>query len=592
MIARAALDRVLESARRSREGPHQARLHARPGLGHAAAGPGAGARRARRSSGSTSPTARPRTTPRRWGSCATWRRRPERPLAVLADLPGPKVRLGRMSPDPFRFVPGQRFDLRPGEAGRATGRRRRTRGSPRTSGRAIECCSPTGRWSSRSSAIEGEAVAALECVRGGTVRSGQGVNVPAERLGLPAVTDRDREGLARALEMGVDLVAQSFVRGPATSPSSATLMGDRLVPIVAKIETKPAIEHIGAILDVTDALMVARGDLGVELPMEQIPLLQKDLLRGPRGGPPGDRRHPDARVDDPRAAADARRGDRRRERGARRRRRDHALGRDRDRRVPVRGRGGGHEDRGGRRGARATGTARPSRRAGTRARRRPSRTRRPSSRRDAECGDHVLHGDRPHRPPALGRAARDARSTRSCPTWPSGGATPAVGRDDRSPPTAPADTDEMIELMDAGLREHGLVGAGRVGRDGGVLARRPHDHEHAEDPPGRRPDPLSRCASAGPGVRWSYLDRLEEVRRMSRPGVNAMPGRPEGEMVPHANEDELREAAHRHEVTTTEGRPHAALVATVPCQAPGRRLRIQRRFRPQRNPPRSRLRAR
>ena len=59
-------------------------------------------------------------------------------------------------------------------------------------------------------------------------------------------------------------------------------MGDRLVPIVAKIETKPAIEHIEAILDVTDALMVARGDLGVELPMEQIPLLQKDLLRAAR----------------------------------------------------------------------------------------------------------------------------------------------------------------------------------------------------------------------------------------------------------------------------------------------------------------------
>ena len=121
-----------------------------------------------------------------------------------------------------------------------------------------------------------------ECVRGGTARSGQGVNVPAERLGLPAVTDRDREGLARALDLGVDLVAQSFVRGPEDVVELRSLMGDRAVPIVAKIETKPAVEAIDQILDVTDALMVARGDLGVELPMEEIPLLQKDLLRAAR----------------------------------------------------------------------------------------------------------------------------------------------------------------------------------------------------------------------------------------------------------------------------------------------------------------------
>ena len=121
-----------------------------------------------------------------------------------------------------------------------------------------------------------------ECLRGGVVRSGQGVNVPAERLGLPAVTERDREGLGRALDLGVDLVAQSFVRDADDLHEMRSLMGDRVVPIVAKIETKPAIEHIDAILDATDALMVARGDLGVELPMEVIPLLQKDLLRRAR----------------------------------------------------------------------------------------------------------------------------------------------------------------------------------------------------------------------------------------------------------------------------------------------------------------------
>ena len=80
------------------------------------------------------------------------------------------------------------------------------------------------------------------------------------------------------------------------------LMGERVVPIVAKIETKPAIEHIEGILDVTDALMVARGDLGVELPMEQIPAAAEGpAAGGARRRPAGDRGHPDAGVDDPRA---------------------------------------------------------------------------------------------------------------------------------------------------------------------------------------------------------------------------------------------------------------------------------------------------
>jgi pyruvate kinase len=90
------------------------------------------------------------------------------------------------------------------------------------------------------------------------------------------------EGLARALDLGVDLVAQSFVRGPQDIKELRALMGTRVVPIVAKIETKPAVEQIDTILRVTDVVMVARGDLGVELPMEEIPLLQKDLLRAAR----------------------------------------------------------------------------------------------------------------------------------------------------------------------------------------------------------------------------------------------------------------------------------------------------------------------
>jgi pyruvate kinase len=201
-------------------------------------------------------------------------------LAVLADLPGPKVRLGRMEPDPFRFTPNQRFDFRPGESdpeGTST-TYARLADDLRVGDRVLLA---DGAVELTVTGIEDDAVR-LVCARGGTVRTGQGVNVPAERLRLPAITDRDRAGLAHALELGVDLVAQSFVRGPGDVTELREMMGDRLVPIVAKIETKPAIEHIDQILNVTDALMVARGDLGVELPMEQIPLLQKDLLQKAR----------------------------------------------------------------------------------------------------------------------------------------------------------------------------------------------------------------------------------------------------------------------------------------------------------------------
>ncbi|HWC71017.1 MAG TPA: pyruvate kinase [Actinomycetota bacterium] len=202
----------------------------------------------------------------------------DRALAVLADLPGPKVRLGTLDPDPFRLTQGNGFDLRPGGPGDERGASTTHPGLADDLRVGDRVLLADGAVELVVSGIEGDIVR-TECVRGGTIRSGQGVNVPAEGLSLPAVTDRDREGLARALDLGVDLVAQSFVRAPGDVIELRSLMGDRVVPVVAKIETRPAIEQIDGILDVTDALMVARGDLGVELPMEEIPLLQKDLLR-------------------------------------------------------------------------------------------------------------------------------------------------------------------------------------------------------------------------------------------------------------------------------------------------------------------------
>ena len=107
------------------------------------------------------------------------------------------------------------------------------------------------------------------------------------------------------------------------------------LPVIAKIEKPQAVDNLEAIVDAFDGIMVARGDLGVELPLEQVPLVQKRAdQHGPPPGQAGHRRDPDARLDDVDDAPDARRGHRRRQRRARRRRRPHALGRDLGRRSP------------------------------------------------------------------------------------------------------------------------------------------------------------------------------------------------------------------------------------------------------------------
>jgi pyruvate kinase len=204
-----------------------------------------------------------------------------RPLSVLADLPGPKVRLGEVRPDPIALRPGQPFQLRssgPGDERGAATTYPELAADLEVGDRVLLA---DGAVELTVGAIE-DGVVVTECVRGGRIGSHQGVNVAADRLRLPPVTRRDREILEDLLAMGVDLVAQSFVRSPADVEELRAAMGDRTVPIVAKIETRPAADDFDAILAVSDAAMVARGDLGVELPMEEIPLVQKRLLQQAR----------------------------------------------------------------------------------------------------------------------------------------------------------------------------------------------------------------------------------------------------------------------------------------------------------------------
>jgi pyruvate kinase len=203
-------------------------------------------------------------------------------LAVMADLPGPKIRLGELADERLQLATGSRFVLR------ADGRPGDANGAPITYpglGRDVEpgdrVLLADGVAELRVARIDDDDVV-TEVVRGGTVGARAGVNVPSERLSLPAITDGDRAALARAVDLGVDLVAQSFIRTADDVLELRSLMGDRTLPIVAKIETRPAVEAIDRICRHVDAVMVARGDLGVELPLEEIPVLQKSLLRTAR----------------------------------------------------------------------------------------------------------------------------------------------------------------------------------------------------------------------------------------------------------------------------------------------------------------------
>jgi pyruvate kinase len=203
-----------------------------------------------------------------------------RPVAVLLDLPGPKIRLGDLATDPVELSTGGTFTLRTD-----------TDAAPASMAASVTDPLLADELETGDRVLLADGAAELrvtstgptsvttEIVRGGMIRSRAGVSVPSERLRIPALTERDRSEVSRALELGVDLVAQSFVRGGDDVAELRALLPEDGPPIVAKIETRPAIDAFDEILEVTDAVMIARGDLGVELPYEIVPILQKRLVR-------------------------------------------------------------------------------------------------------------------------------------------------------------------------------------------------------------------------------------------------------------------------------------------------------------------------
>lgn len=208
-----------------------------------------------------------------------------RVVAILADLSGPKVRLGELAGGSIQLRPGARFLLRsgdgPGDAFSATTTHPRLGADVQTGDRVLLA---DGAVELVVTGVQGGDVVTevVKVLRGGRVSNRAGVNVPSERLSLPPITEKDRADLSRAMELGFDLVAQSFVRSAEDVAKLRSIMGERAMPIVAKIESRMAVEEAEAISEAADAVMIARGDLGVEIPLEEVPVIQKELIRACR----------------------------------------------------------------------------------------------------------------------------------------------------------------------------------------------------------------------------------------------------------------------------------------------------------------------
>jgi pyruvate kinase len=203
-----------------------------------------------------------------------------RRVAIMADLPGPKMRLGAIEPDPVHLTSGDSFTL---TSEPLTGNARRASMSfeslPRVVKPGDRLFLNDGLVQLLVDRVEGKEVHCTVAV-GGELRSRKGLNLPRINLGISAFTDHDRKCLEFALGCGIDAISQSFVERGADIESvraAAATLG-KAPFIIAKIERHESIQRFDEILAAADGVMIARGDLGVEVPIEEITVLQKQLI--------------------------------------------------------------------------------------------------------------------------------------------------------------------------------------------------------------------------------------------------------------------------------------------------------------------------
>ncbi|MFK7860726.1 MAG: pyruvate kinase [Granulosicoccus sp.] len=201
-----------------------------------------------------------------------------RPIGILLDLQGPKLRVGTFTNGKEMLEPGQKFtvdqDPTPGDNTRA----------PLLHPEIFAALSVGAQLLINDGKIRlkvlefTETSALTEVMVGGEISGNKGVNVPDMYLPISPLTEKDRRDLEYGLTLGVDWVAMSFVQRAEDMQELRGLVGDKAA-IMAKLEKPSAIEHLEAIVQMSDGVMVARGDLGVEMPQEKVPVVQKMILR-------------------------------------------------------------------------------------------------------------------------------------------------------------------------------------------------------------------------------------------------------------------------------------------------------------------------
>jgi pyruvate kinase len=207
-----------------------------------------------------------------------------RAVAVLADLQGPKIRLGRFADGPHLWATGSRVCITvedvEGTADRVSTTYKDLANDVRVGDRLLV---DDGKVALSVVAVEGPDVFCL-VVEGGEVSNNKGLSLPGVAVSVPPLSQKDIEDLRFALHLSVDFIALSFVRSPADADLVRDIMRqeDVSVPIIAKLEKPEAVENLEAVVEAFDGLMVARGDLGVELALEEVPLVQKRAVQAAR----------------------------------------------------------------------------------------------------------------------------------------------------------------------------------------------------------------------------------------------------------------------------------------------------------------------
>jgi pyruvate kinase len=205
----------------------------------------------------------------------------ERGVGIVADLQGPKIRLGRFADGPVLLEDGAEFTITTEDIlGDITQCGTTHKGLPGDCSAGDTVLVDDGKIKLEVIEVDGPRVR-TRVVEGGPVSNNKGINLPGVAVSVPALSEKDKDDLRWALRIGVDMLFLSFVRSAEDVKDVHAIMDEegRRVPVLAKVEKPQAVDNLAGIVEAFDGVMVARGDLGVELPLQQVPLVQKAAIQ-------------------------------------------------------------------------------------------------------------------------------------------------------------------------------------------------------------------------------------------------------------------------------------------------------------------------